>query len=570
MSDSGIESNDFVPPVLSTDQDENTFSFQKYSTTEKEREFYLGKYTEDELKEKIFDYYNLKGLIQYFKNHPEYYKVTLQFPDSLIHDSTIVVGILQEVLNNEVPILGLEKDMNENSTTPDMSTRKFWVLADTAYSACCVDEVASEHVQSQIVVHFGDACLNAIQKLPVVYSFGNSYLDTSKVIEKFKDQFDDHDAKICLMADFPNSHNITSIYKALLEENYKNLYLSSINPELANDKVTILGNSELEPSLKMVHTFGNRALYTIDTNFKNFNDDQLREEFQLFHISKPMDPHLLYLTTMFQSVSIYDIKDDTIMNGPFPSLMKRYKYMHVARTAGCIGILVNTLSLRNTKETISRLSKLIKDNGKKHYLFVVGKPNVAKLANFEAVDIWCVLGCGQSGIILDQYNEFYKPIITPYELTMALNDKVTWTGKWLVDFKQVLNEIEKGEEEKEEDNINGVSYNNEVNEDSLVPEFDAVTGRYISTSRPLRNITHLSIDNPNDNSSSSTSLIKNVSGGVLIKGTVSTSAEALQNREWSGLGSDFAQQDGYEEEGATLEQGIGGVARGYGFDRNRN
>lgn len=67
---------------------------------------------------------------------------------------------------------------------------------------------------------------------------------------------------------------------------------------------------------------------------------------------------------------------------------------------------------------------------------------MAKLANFEDIDIWCILGCSQSGIIVDQFNEFYKPIITPYELNLALSEEVTWTGKWVVDFRDAIDEIE--------------------------------------------------------------------------------------------------------------------------------
>ena len=116
-----------------------------------------------------------------------------------------------------------------------------------------------------------------------------------------------------------------------------------------------------------------------------------QQDYQLFHITMPQDPRLLYLTTKFQSVAVYEPQDNSVSEGPFPSMMKRYKFMHMARTAGTIGILVNTLSLRNTKETVNSLAKLIKENGKKHYMFVVGKPNVAKLANFEPIDIWCCL-----------------------------------------------------------------------------------------------------------------------------------------------------------------------------------
>ena len=42
--------------------------------------------------------------------------------------------------------------------------------------------------------------------------------------------------------------------------------------------------------------------------------------------------------------------------------------------AGTVGILVNTLSLANTKVLLNTIKEKIKEAGKKHYIFVVGSP----------------------------------------------------------------------------------------------------------------------------------------------------------------------------------------------------
>lgn len=541
-----------VAPALSTAQNEDTFVLERYESIRQDRSFYLGPNTSKDEKACIAQYYAVDELVDYLRENEQFRKITLQFPDSLVQDASIVTQLLQERLSP------LKEDAK-------VDTRKIWVLADTAYSACCVDEVASEHVNADLVVHFGDACLNAVQVLPVVYSFGRPYLDLDQVIQKFRNTYTVKGSKICLMANAPYSYHLKYLCDQLKDEGYENLIYSMIDGSLAGDKSLILQQSTSNVgSATRLHTIGNRILLTDDNNVTIPDESALREDYALFHITIPEDPHLLYLTTQFTSVALYDPKNDAVSEGPYPSLMKRYKYMHVARTAGCIGILVNTLSLRNTKETISSLIKHIRSSGKKHYLFVVGKPNVAKLANFEPVDIWCILGCGQGGIILDQYNEFYKPIITPYELTMALNEEVTWTGKWLVDFKTVLEEIEDQSTDSETD----ICREKDEERNGGAPEFDAVTGKYVSTSRPLRHVPHLDVESPKLQQFQNQELINKVSGGVVIKGTVSTSAATLQNREWTGLGSDFATQVDYDEDGATVQEGISGVASGYDFDRS--
>lgn len=436
----------------------------------------------------------------------------------------------------------------------DNVNQTIWILADTSYSACCVDEVAAEHVNSDLVVHFGDACLNPIDKLPVVYVFGKPYLDNSKVIESFKLQYTDRSAKILMMSDTCNISSLVTIFKDLSPE-YENLRIADVS---GNASGNIIGYAPMETTAPLVVAL-NRKLVGVESA------DELNE-YDLFHVTIPEAPRLLQLTTKFQSVSTYDTKTEKINNGSHPNLMRRYRYVHMARSAGTIGLLVNTLSLANTKTLINNIAEKVKEAGKKHYIFVVGKPNVAKLANFENVDLWCILGCDHQGIIVDQNNEYFKPIVTPYELLLALSDELSWSGQWVTDFNEVLKNL-KNEEEAEEETEKGIEENNNDSDSDEAPEFDPVTGKYVSTSRPLRRLQHLQVTSgpaEQDEEKQENALIKKFSTTIAIKNTVSTSAIHLQNRSWTGLGSDY--QDDGDNEGATLENGTGGIARGYDYD----
>jgi diphthamide biosynthesis protein 2 len=37
---------------------------------------------------------------------------------------------------------------------------RVFVMADTAYNSCCVDEVGASHIDAQCVVHYGPACMS--------------------------------------------------------------------------------------------------------------------------------------------------------------------------------------------------------------------------------------------------------------------------------------------------------------------------------------------------------------------------------------------------------------------------
>lgn len=182
-----------------------------------------------------------------------------------------------------------------------------------------------------------------------------------------------------------------------------------------------------------------------------------------------------------------------------------------------------------------------------------------------------MLGCDHQGIIIDQVNEFFKPIVTPYELLLGLSDELTWTGKWITDYKSVIEDYKHDEEDapREDDGDD----KDEASSDEE-PEFDPVTGTYVSMSRPLRQINHLSIKNEGEQETKANNekrLVERFSNSVAIRNTVSTSAMHLQNRQWTGLGSDYANDDGsdVEEEGALVTEGRLGIARGYDFDTQK-
>ncbi len=98
--------------------------------------------------------------------------------------------------------------------------------------------------------------------------------------------------------------------------------------------------------------------------------------------------------------------------------MKRYYLVQQAKDSSVIGIVVGTLGVAHYLSVIEHLKTIIKQADKKYYTFVVGKLNVAKLANFQEIDIFVLVACPENSLI--DSKDFYKPIITPFELEIAL------------------------------------------------------------------------------------------------------------------------------------------------------
>lgn len=414
----------------------------------------------------------------------------LQFPDHLLEDASQIASAIESSLG-------------------DRFEGKVYILADSAYSPCCVDEVAAQHVKGDVVYHFGNACLNPVNSISPVYILHGQKVDMAALQKRVEPYADD---KAILYADTDLTHialdlaQRTGITVALPTR-------ANFIPALENDESFV---SSFLP---------NRLLPA----------DQLdQQDRTIIYISSgsPSDSLLLHLTTLSSGLHAFNVMSPECAEiSLHHSLQKRYRLVNMAKAAGTIGILVNTLSLRHTTEVLQSLKQWLTSANKKYYVFVVGKPNVPKLANFEAIDLWVVLGCSMGGVIVES-GDFYKPIITPYELQMALNDE--WTGKWLLDFAEILELDVKAAEDDGE------------------PLFDSVTGKYITTNQPLKQ-TGATGDRKNTE-------LANFSQSLTVKNTTSTAAEFLQTRSWTGLGSDLGD---HTETFADLKIGRSGVARNY-------
>lgn len=66
-------------------------------------------------------------------------------------------------------------------------------------------------------------------------------------------------------------------------------------------------------------------------------------------------------------------------------LRRRCFLIEKIKDSQTFGIIIGTLGVKNYLEAIDRIKKLISLHKKKYYIISVGKPTVAKLANFPEV-----------------------------------------------------------------------------------------------------------------------------------------------------------------------------------------
>lgn len=508
-----------------------------------------------------------------------WHRVALQFPDDMLRDAPKVFESLRAGLSKprastssdnasgipEAPDLGAaEATLNEMSLeshkdkpTAKTTPLKLTILADTSYGACCVDEIAAEHVDADVVVHYGRTCLSPTARLPVIYIFTVKPLDRDFAVGAVQKAYPDKDSKIILLADIPYQGYIDAIMSKLQTVGYSHLFA----PSIIHDPASLIPNRTVPIDIQ--------------------NDPEALKDCSIFHLSEPPPSLLLNLSSRAQS--IYILPTDGVAHGTAEAfqastamaLRRRYALVAKLSTVPIFGILINTLSVKNYMHVLQHVKDLITKAGKKYYTFVVGKVNAAKVANFSEVGGWVVIGCWESSLI--ESKDFWKPIITPFELKLALTDEKDriWTGEWNSNFQAFLDEEQQAIEKASENAQNGEQLQatnaemdqDESEEESEPPVFDLRTGRYVSQSRPMARPSATRATNGVN--AKSTSLIKRAGQDLAqIGGELSPAAEFLRSkRTWQGLGSDYEIGYQYDEDGklqgAQMEQGRSGIARGY-------
>lgn len=57
------------------------------------------------------------------------------------------------------------------------------VLLSNGFS-CCVDEIAARHIDADVIVHFGRACMGQLKfGVPIIYVFGKQAIDLDNTIQ---------------------------------------------------------------------------------------------------------------------------------------------------------------------------------------------------------------------------------------------------------------------------------------------------------------------------------------------------------------------------------------------------
>ncbi|XP_069182388.1 2-(3-amino-3-carboxypropyl)histidine synthase subunit 2-like isoform X2 [Procambarus clarkii] len=406
--------------------------------------------------EKMYEITRCVGWIQ----AGDYRKVALQFPDELLGDAGAVCRAITLQLGFTVYILG-----------------------DTTYGSCCVDEVAAEHVGADAIIHFGRACLSPSRRLPVLCILTRIPVDIPAVISGLESAIEDRTRGLIFVYD-TRCHYIASELVEKLQKIFPHLVTTTLlmnkgcscntsqfvhgkSPPETSCYVDSCCQNTLSPrppaSEECCRNITRSTPCECESSCQNRTPNNVTQDSSgrltflgrvayMPSESDIRDYHFIYLgpsgptvnslLMRFSENTFYCVSSDDgsveITSGVH-IVMKRSANLEKAKDAKIIGILVGTLGVADCQHVISKLKSIIKAAGKRSYTFIVGKPNEPKLANISEVDTFVYVACPETSIIERNTDPvLYKKLITPWELEVALLPRQEWSLAFETDFRQLL------------------------------------------------------------------------------------------------------------------------------------
>lgn len=320
----------------------------------------------------------------------EYKVIALQFPDEMLCDSKDVYEIL--------------------SRSCEFS--EFYILGDTTFGSCCVDEVAASHVDADLMIHYGNSCFTKPKKIPCYYVIESKQINLETCLKKFKSEYKNLNDEVVLTSHPHYKEAASHFYKILIEDGYiKVNFLDNF------EDFVMPGNDERE---QVEHDLmPNSKMFYIGTD--------------TIHLSN------IRITNLRSKITWFNPLNDTICepsSSTCNALQRRYYLIEKAANAKIFGILIGTLGNSSNVKILNYVTRLISIYGRKSYKIAVGKPNPQKLGNFLEVDCFVLLACPESSFLDDR--NYYRPVILVYELLLALGHIKTLDMQYIISPADVI------------------------------------------------------------------------------------------------------------------------------------
>lgn len=305
-------------------------------------------------------------------------RVALQFPEGLLMFACAIADILEE-------FAGVDECL---------------VLGDVTYGACCVDDLSAAALGADFLVHYGHSCLVPVDytAIPCLYVFVDIAIDVPRLVAAVEHNFAPQQ-RLVLAGTIQFAAAVQAARAALAPR----------FPSLAVPQAKPLSPGEVLGCTAPVLPAGSAdaIVFVADGRF----------HLESIMIANPAVPAFRY--------------------DPYARTITREQYDHrgmraarrraieAARSAPSWGVVFGTLGRQGNPRVLEHVTARLAVRGLAHTVFLVSELTPGKVAALGAsVQAWVQIACPRLSI--DWGEAFAAPLLTPYELEVALGFAPPW------------------------------------------------------------------------------------------------------------------------------------------------
>ncbi|KAJ1627425.1 putative diphthamide synthesis protein-domain-containing protein [Pavlovales sp. CCMP2436] len=375
-----------------------------------------------------------------------YARVALQFPDELVSHATAVHAALTAALPAAVTL---------------------YVLADCTFDGSQLDFVAAQHVDAQLLVHYGGAQLEVSGPIPARLVFPRRHVNVPQLAAALAAALElQHAAELdgalhlAVLYELGYAHAMSALAAALATLVPGRVSIATVPRYYdaigANPAAAPAGGGEAAVGGEELLIEGFRLRLPPTVTMRKCALVYVGEE------DAPLDAIVLTsCAARTGSATVPELPElPVLLYTPAPPppaaepaaappalrrlvlqsarrLMRRYYLVQRARDVPTFGLVVATLSAAHFRELLEGLKAALTAAGRRYYVLLMGKLNPAKLANFPDIGMFVILGSARASMV--DSRDFLAPVITPHELLLALSTADgEWTGEYVLDFQKLL------------------------------------------------------------------------------------------------------------------------------------
>ena len=404
-------------------------------------------------------------------------RIAMQIPDDMLKNAANICRELKRELDDfaSEPSTSECDDASDEKKKKEKKKKDVFVLADTTFGSCCVDEVAALHHNADCIVHVGFSCCSKTSRLNARMVYQKKSLEVNACAEKIREHTkttlgDSVRVVVVLMEQNRSwcSKRMENALTVMENEDAGNVryVVSSMPPDVIEPTGEMRIGKENEEDVRVASTSNLRtddddsnndskihvALGAIRLKYERELDEDLKDPNKkaFVWVGDADSPALTHaLLTIYSAMSEvspfrtnYDVARYCAETNEIEAraigteacrrnVKKRSHAIERAKDSNIVGIVVGTLGVSGYLSVVSKLREMIESSGRTCYTVACGKPNPNKLANFPEIETFVLVACELCALV--DGKDYLQAVITPHEAALAFGNK-PWIGEVKLDF----------------------------------------------------------------------------------------------------------------------------------------